>query len=158
MASKRKDLKAQRKVTDARVTDATIELTATEKKVDNDAFLRFMGDPSLSYIVDRNIQHELMLLKMKDVDKFKAFISSHKRITPEVMWENPLLEKQKVHEQREIEDTLFKNDLIEEGIYQCSRCGCSRTKTESKQFRGGDEGETTTITCVKCFNHWRLRG
>jgi DNA-directed RNA polymerase subunit M/transcription elongation factor TFIIS len=74
----------------------------------------------------------------------------------ESIWDAPSLKQYKDVEQKQIEESLYKNDFIEEGIYTCKRCNCKRVTVVSKQIRSADEGESTFITCVSCKLKWRI--
>jgi DNA-directed RNA polymerase subunit M/transcription elongation factor TFIIS len=90
-------------------------------------------------------QYELLLAKMSGAE-----ISSNTSV-----WDLPTLSKFKQAEKHEIEETLYKNELIEEGVHTCRRCGCKRSVVQSKQVRGLDEGESLFVTCTQC--RFRLR-
>lgn len=92
--------------------------------------------------LDPNMKYELLMLKMNGTD-----ISTLARTD---LWDLPSLAVQKQREEKEIEETLYKNELIEEGIHTCVRCGCKRTSVRSSQIRGLDEGESTFVTCTQC--------
>lgn len=53
-----------------------------------------------------------------------------------------------------------KNDIeeenIEEGIFQCKKCGSKKTTYYSLQTRSADEPMTNFITCVICKNRWKM--
>ena len=50
----------------------------------------------------------------------------------------------------------FKEEEIEEGIFQCKKCGSQKTTFYSLQTRSADEPMTNFITCVKCKNRWKI--
>jgi len=75
--------------------------------------------------------------------------------TPTDLWSMGTLNAFKRHEENEIEDTLFKNDLIEEGVHQCVHCGCRRIRVITNQTRSLDEGESQWHHCTKC--NWEQR-
>ena len=52
---------------------------------------------------------------------------------------------------------MFENPIqIEEGIYTCKKCNCSKTYSYQLQTRSADEGMTTFIECSQCKNKWRI--
>ena len=52
---------------------------------------------------------------------------------------------------------MIENPIqIEEGIYKCNKCGCSKTFSYQLQTRSADEGMTTFIECSQCKNKWRM--
>jgi len=52
-------------------------------------------------------------------------------------------------------DILRAKEEVEEGIYQCGKCGGKKTISRRKQVRSADEPETNFITCLNCKNQWR---
>jgi hypothetical protein len=44
---------------------------------------------------------------------------------------------------------------IEDGFYECERCGQNKTTFESRQLRSADEPATTFITCHLCRFTWK---
>lgn len=53
----------------------------------------------------------------------------------------------------EIDDT---EQEIQEGIFQCKKCGSKKTTYYSLQTRSSDEPMTNFITCVECKNRWKM--
>lgn len=98
--------------------------------------------------MDKNLQYELVMAKLNGYD-----VSNVKSI-----WDDPLLEQYNKEEIREIQETLFKSELIESGIYTCKRCGCDRSIVQSLQQKSLDEGETIYVTCVQCRNKYKMNG
>lgn len=45
---------------------------------------------------------------------------------------------------------------IQEGIFQCKKCGSKKTTYYSLQTRSSDEPMTNFITCVECKNRWKM--
>lgn len=45
---------------------------------------------------------------------------------------------------------------IQEGIFQCKKCGSKKTSYYSLQTRSSDEPMTNFITCVECKNRWKM--
>jgi DNA-directed RNA polymerase subunit M/transcription elongation factor TFIIS len=97
---------------------------------------------------DPVMQYELILAKQTGSG---AMIDNDDDI-----WNLPSLSKFKEAEEREIQDTLYRNDiLVDEGVHVCKRCQCKRIKLVSRQERGRDEGETVRALCLKCGFRWK---
>lgn len=43
---------------------------------------------------------------------------------------------------------------VEEGMFECSKCGSKKIFTTSKQTRRGDEATTVFARCSQCKNGW----
>lgn len=73
----------------------------------------------------------------------------------ELVWESPLLDKER--ERYIFMEEFYKDKPIEvsEGIYQCKRCGDRKTVSTEKQTRSADEPMTVFITCLSCGNKWK---
>ena len=50
----------------------------------------------------------------------------------------------------------FKEEEVEDGIFQCKKCGSQKTTFYSLQTRSADEPMTNFITCVECKNRWKM--
>lgn len=50
----------------------------------------------------------------------------------------------------------FIDDDVEEGIFQCRKCGSRKTTYYSLQTRSSDEPMTNFITCIECKNRWKM--
>tara|TARA_B100001094_G_scaffold319286_1_gene363906 strand:- start:6480 stop:6932 length:453 start_codon:yes stop_codon:yes gene_type:complete len=50
----------------------------------------------------------------------------------------------------------FKDENVEEGIFQCRKCKSRKTEYYSLQTRSADEPMTNYITCLECKNRWRM--
>lgn len=50
----------------------------------------------------------------------------------------------------------FKDENVEEGIFQCKKCKSRKTEYYSLQTRSADEPMTNYITCLDCKNRWRM--
>ena len=50
----------------------------------------------------------------------------------------------------------FVDDDVEEGIFQCRKCGSRKTTYYSLQTRSSDEPMTNFITCIECKNRWKM--
>ena len=106
---------------------------------------QFLEDSSYSD-ADVDLQYEMLAAKRKGEYNPKKLVTS--------LWDAPTLNEYRQHEKLEIEQTLYKNDIVEEGVHTCKRCACKKTIVTSKQTRGFDEGETTTVTCIACKFRW----
>lgn len=42
------------------------------------------------------------------------------------------------------------------GVYRCGKCGESKTEYIEHQTRSADEPATLTVTCMVCYNSWRV--
>jgi DNA-directed RNA polymerase subunit M/transcription elongation factor TFIIS len=57
------------------------------------------------------------------------------------------------------QNDFIKNPFeVEEGVFQCKKCGSKRVFSYSKQDRSADEGCSTYAQCVACKAQWRERG
>lgn len=45
---------------------------------------------------------------------------------------------------------------IQDGIFQCRKCGSKKTTYYSLQTRSADEPMTNFITCVNCKHRWKM--
>jgi DNA-directed RNA polymerase subunit M/transcription elongation factor TFIIS len=52
-------------------------------------------------------------------------------------------------------DNIFEEE-IEEGIFECKKCGSKKTSFYSLQTRSADEPMTNFITCLTCQNRWKM--
>ena len=50
----------------------------------------------------------------------------------------------------------FKDENVEEGIFQCRKCKSRKTEYYSLQTRSADEPMTNFITCLNCKNRWKM--
>ena len=53
------------------------------------------------------------------------------------------------------EEAVLEND-VEDGIFQCRKCGSKKTSYYSLQTRSADEPMTNFITCIQCKNRWKM--
>jgi DNA-directed RNA polymerase subunit M/transcription elongation factor TFIIS len=57
------------------------------------------------------------------------------------------------------QNNFIKNPFdVEEGVFQCKKCGSRRVFSFSKQVRGLDEGTCVFAECVNCKTKWREKG
>jgi DNA-directed RNA polymerase subunit M/transcription elongation factor TFIIS len=54
------------------------------------------------------------------------------------------------------DNTNMKEEEIEEGIFECKKCGSKKTSFYSLQTRSADEPMTNFITCLGCQNRWKM--
>lgn len=45
---------------------------------------------------------------------------------------------------------------VQDGIFQCRKCGSRKTTYYSLQTRSADEPMTNFITCLQCKNRWKM--
>ena len=53
------------------------------------------------------------------------------------------------------EENIPENE-VEDGIFQCRKCGSKKTTYYSLQTRSADEPMTNFITCIQCKNRWKM--
>lgn len=56
--------------------------------------------------------------------------------------------------QKETEE--INEEEIQDGIFQCRKCGSKKTTYYSLQTRSADEPMTNFITCINCKNRWKM--
>lgn len=54
------------------------------------------------------------------------------------------------------DNTNIFEEEIEEGIFECKKCGSKKTSFYSLQTRSADEPMTNFITCLECQNRWKM--
>lgn len=54
------------------------------------------------------------------------------------------------------ENLLQQDEIQEEGIFECGKCGSKRTTYYSLQTRSADEPMTNFITCCECKHRWKM--
>ena len=54
------------------------------------------------------------------------------------------------------EDETIPENVVEDGIFQCRKCGSKKTTYYSLQTRSADEPMTNFITCIQCKNRWKM--
>jgi len=69
-------------------------------------------------------------------------------------WDHPMFTgvKNNISEHDEFLRNPFK---IEEGLFECGKCGSKRTFSYIKQERSSDESSTVRVECVGCGNKWK---
>ena len=72
-------------------------------------------------------------------------------------WKSVLFNEHVEKERRDILN-LTRPLEVEEGIYQCLKCGSKKTHHYSRQVRSADEPMTTFITCANkdCQHKWKI--
>lgn len=54
-------------------------------------------------------------------------------------------------------DEIEINDKdVDDGVFQCKKCGSRKTTYYSLQTRSADEPMTNFITCINCKNRWKM--
>ncbi len=46
--------------------------------------------------------------------------------------------------------------VVDEGVFECSKCSSKRTISWGKQIRSGDEGTSVFAKCIECNHNWRI--
>ena len=54
------------------------------------------------------------------------------------------------------ENENIPENIVEDGIFQCRKCGSKKTTYYSLQTRSADEPMTNFITCIQCKNRWKM--
>lgn len=54
------------------------------------------------------------------------------------------------------DDEDVPENVVDDGIFQCRKCGSKKTTYYSLQTRSADEPMTNFITCIKCKNRWKM--
>lgn len=140
---------------------ANLDLGSSSSSGGKINYLQLLDLPNLNWDESPELAQALLIYKLEDEPGFRKFIASldpGHRLTLADMWSAPTLDQLHQHEMAEIEETLFKNDIVEEGMYTCNRCQCSKTRVKSKQTRSADEGETTFVRCLGCRHTWTIAG
>lgn len=55
-----------------------------------------------------------------------------------------------------LEHLLQQDEVTEDGVFQCGKCGSKKTTYYSLQTRSADEPMTNFITCCNCKNRWKM--
>ena len=71
----------------------------------------------------------------------------------ELLWLNPIfeIERQKMNEENDFMVCPYE---ISEGVLTCSKCGCKKIFSFSKQTRSIDEPATVFARCSECGHRW----
>lgn len=59
-------------------------------------------------------------------------------------------------EQWNLEHLLKQDEVTEDGVFTCTKCGSKKTTYYSLQTRSADEPMTNFITCCNCKNRWKM--
>lgn len=87
-------------------------------------------------------------LKQKNREKIEKYVESGD------LFSTPLIDY--VRDENEKEIKLMKgSDIGTKGIANCKRCHLDNLVINSKQTRGGDEGETIFYYCLDCGHKWK---
>lgn len=98
----------------------------------------------------------LAIVDQNGFEKTVEFLQSLES-AQDVIHNNPLLEDVRIQLQAEDQLLEAEDEKISEGIYTCPKAGCGsqKIKYRTKQTRGGDEGETTSLRCTSCGKRWK---
>ena len=67
------------------------------------------------------------------------------------------LTSQDVYPDKFSESQIFQQEEVqEEGIFMCGKCGSKKTTYYSLQTRSADEPMTNFITCCECKHRWKM--
>lgn len=106
--------------------------------------------------LDYDVLYELVMLKNISQDSYNEYIMqiNNKNINnDDIIWRNPLLDDYRANHINFLNLFNFRQEHVT-GVYTC-KCGGNKVILQQKQTRGGDEGMTTIIKCVKCNNIWK---
>jgi DNA-directed RNA polymerase subunit M/transcription elongation factor TFIIS len=67
-----------------------------------------------------------------------------------IIFNSPFNEENKLVLKAKQDTDLYAEETIPDSRYPCPRCKCIESYFNSKQTRGGDEGQTITLKCAKC--------
>lgn len=115
---------------------------------------------------DRNFLYEIIwMLSMEEIGydgtynflttNWEKLLGQH-NIRKKMLFENPLLSKQREKFQVDLE--IYKDKMdIEEGGENCPKCQSSSTMSISRQQRSADEAATITVWCTDCKFKWNAQ-
>lgn len=131
---------------------------ATEKCIprswDNTDFRKIYTSKARNILGNLKNQNNTSLMpriESKDIKISKfPFLSSHE-LFPSLR--QPYLDSKEL---KMLRNMAWEASAYEEnGMYQCKKCGKSKTTVFSLQTRGADEPMTNFITCMNCKNRWK---
>lgn len=95
-------------------------------------------------------------------NKIKSYVQQQhiydKIINKEILSKNVgYLKKEDVYpDTYSLQNLLQQDEVQEEGVFQCNKCGSKKTTYYSLQTRSADEPMTNFITCCNCKNRWKM--
>ena len=78
-------------------------------------------------------------------------------LNKKLSWNHPEFEEVKEYENKEVAKRL-NPPKVQEGIFECKKCGGKQTQSYEVQLRRADEPATIFVECVnpKCRNSWKI--
>ena len=104
----------------------------------------FENNMGLDNLLDTVSEHKL--------DGFDLAFMTRRQLLPK--YHAKIMEDQVKRQAGEDASILDPKDM-EDGFYECDRCGQKKTTFESRQIRSADEPATTFITCHVCRTVWK---
>lgn len=86
----------------------------------------------------------------------KYFKGTNNEIRKKIIYLNPLLNNLKVDNLIDL-DILKNQNISQEGIYSCRKCGSKETISIEKQVRSADEPATVLVSCIHCKHVFRIQ-
>jgi DNA-directed RNA polymerase subunit M/transcription elongation factor TFIIS len=121
----------------------------TIRKWDNPYFVQLYADKLRSMVY--NLKSFPSLLENVNANQTKIQdlpFMIHQELAPE-QWEVLLEEK------RKRDQSIYNEEEVEDGDFQCSKCKSHKCKWYQLQTRSADEPMTTFVQCTKCSARWK---
>ena len=121
----------------------------TIKRWDNPYFVLIYTDRIKTVIY--NLKHSDIIerINIKMIKSHEVGNMSHQEMDIE-RW------KEMIEQKRKRDKCKTQTNLnIEEGAFQCRRCGSKKTTYYQMQTRSADEPMTTFVTCTNCGQRWK---
>lgn len=119
--------------------------TATEKNVSCNwncyqfvQIYEYIARKIQSYVNDKDIYEKI---KNHEIKSYNVGYLNGKTLYPELF---------------SYESLLKQDEVQEEGVFECGKCGSKRTTYYSLQTRSADEPMTNFITCCECKHRWKM--